>query len=124
MARLEAVVSGCTALIVYRGPARVCGRPFRGYDTAGEPRCGFHSRASRRGLADGVRSAKASESGEFQIEPELVECQLSCKTCGERTTILLPGDMPAREALAEISCPKCLRRGALVFCRNERTGSP
>lgn len=116
MARLEAVVSGCTALIVYRGPARVCGRPYRGYDSAGEPRCGFHSRASRR-------SAKAAESGEFQIEPDLVECQLSCSTCGERTTVMLPGDKPAREVLGELSCPKCLRRGALVFCRSERTGS-
>ncbi len=110
-------MSACTALVVYRGPARVCGRPFHTYDSAGQPRCGLHSQQR------GSRSRKP-ESGEFQVEPDLVTCSLSCSTCGERSEIVLPGDEPAREVLAALSCPKCFRRGALAFCSNRERTAP
>lgn len=41
---------------------------------------------------------------------DLIECMLRC-SCGACTATLLPGDAPARQALAEVGCPACGKRG-------------
>ncbi len=119
---IDGAIPRCTALQVHGSPrgrtgtTRVCGRPVRGYDSAGLPRCGFHARTRT------PKAAKPPASGAYQTEPELVVCALSC-ACGERCEVALPGDLPARQVLAAISCPTCGRRGGLAFCRTERTES-
>ena len=91
----------CTEVVAAgRKAGTLCGKACRTFTDAGEPRCGWHSRS------------KASSSGEYQLEPETGECTLRC-SCGAVSVVALPGDAPAKQVLASMSCPTCGRAGAL-----------